>query len=130
MLFKAKMNPPNQLATKEHVTLQWLHKQKTYLFLSRIPGIPLNEAWQEMDEDKKQYCVCKIVYIDALQVSSKNNLGMDCSTFVFSHNDLSPTNIIVDQKGVIGIIDWELAEYVPREWIRTKFGVSWGLDFE
>ncbi|KAB5515598.1 kinase-like domain-containing protein [Coniochaeta sp. 2T2.1] len=57
-------------------------------------------------------------------------LGMECSTFVFGHNDLGPSNIIVDREDLsVGIIDWEMAGFVPRGWIRTKFDVSWGMDF-
>jgi aminoglycoside phosphotransferase len=57
------------------------------------------------------------------------DVGMDCSTLVFYHCDLGPGNIIVDPtKGSIGIIDWETAGFVPREWIRTKFRVSGGMD--
>lgn len=56
-------------------------------------------------------------------------LGMDCSTLVFYHCDLGPSNIMVDlQTDNIGIIDWETAGFVPREWIRTKFRVSSGMD--
>ncbi|KAF4470695.1 kinase-like domain [Fusarium albosuccineum] len=59
-------------------------------------------------------------------------LGMSSTLFHFSHNDLAPGNIIIDpnKKRLVGIIDWEMAGYVPREWISTKFGVSWGLDLE
>ncbi|KAI0537384.1 kinase-like domain-containing protein [Xylaria digitata] len=56
-------------------------------------------------------------------------IGMDCSSLVFYHCDLGPGNIILDEcDGSIGIIDWETAGYVPREWIRTKFRCSSGLD--
>jgi hypothetical protein len=27
------------------------------------------------------------------------------------------------------MIDWETAGYVPREWVRTKFHLSSGMDF-
>ncbi len=54
---------------------------------------------------------------------------MDCSTFTFYHCDLGPGNIIVSlAEGSIGIIDWETAGFVPKEWIRTKFCVSSGMD--
>ena len=54
---------------------------------------------------------------------------MDCSTFVFFHCDLGPGNIIVNlTEGSIGIIDWETAGFVPKEWIMTKFRVGSGLD--
>ena len=56
-------------------------------------------------------------------------LGMDCSTLVFYHTDLGPGNVLVDTTdGSIGIIDWETAGFVPRDWIRTKFSVSGGFD--
>lgn len=54
---------------------------------------------------------------------------MDCSTFVFYHCDLGPGKIIVESaNGSIGIIDWETAGFVPKEWIRTKFCISSGMD--
>ncbi|KAI1086358.1 kinase-like domain-containing protein [Rostrohypoxylon terebratum] len=57
------------------------------------------------------------------------NLGMDCSNYVFSHNDLGPTNILIhgDQ---ITIIDWDLAGYYPLAWVRTKFAICGALDME
>ncbi|EAQ85825.1 hypothetical protein CHGG_07078 [Chaetomium globosum CBS 148.51] len=47
-------------------------------------------------------------------------LGMDCSVFVLAHNDLGPTNIIVDGDRIV-VVDWQMAGYVPLEWVRTKF---------
>jgi len=47
---------------------------------------------------------------------------MDCSTFIFSHNDLRFINIIVN-KDRITILDWELARYYPLVWVRTKFAI-------
>lgn len=49
-------------------------------------------------------------------------MSMDISTLVFYHCDLGPTNLLVNAlTGSLGIIDWELAGYVPVEWVRTKF---------
>lgn len=57
-------------------------------------------------------------------------MGMDVSTLVFYHCDLGPGNVIVDlETRGMGIIDWEIAGYVPREWVRTKFHLSSGMDF-
>ncbi|KAJ5179427.1 hypothetical protein N7492_002637 [Penicillium capsulatum] len=57
-------------------------------------------------------------------------MSMDVSTLVFYHCDLGPTNILVNTStGSLGIIDWELAGYVPIEWVRTKFRLSAGMDF-
>jgi hypothetical protein len=42
-----------------------------------------------------------------------------------------PGNIIVEdvpKVGSVGIIDWEIAGYYPRGWIRTKFRICSGLD--
>lgn len=56
-------------------------------------------------------------------------LEMDCSTFIFSHCDLGPGNIIVNhENGSIGIIDWETDGFVPKEWVRTKLCTSGGMD--
>jgi hypothetical protein len=59
--------------------------------------------------------------VDLLQQHCEE-LGMNCSVFVLSHNDLGPTNIMVDGKRVI-VLDWELAGYAHLEWVRTKFGI-------
>lgn len=58
-------------------------------------------------------------------------MGMDTSSkFVFYHSDMGLTNILVDPAmRALGIIDWETAGYAPREWVRTKFHVSSGIDF-
>ncbi|KAI1119967.1 kinase-like domain-containing protein [Nemania abortiva] len=56
-------------------------------------------------------------------------LGMDCSTFFLSHNDLGPTNILIHGNRIT-IIDWDLAGYFPLAWIRTKFAVCGALDVE
>jgi hypothetical protein len=59
-------------------------------------------------------------------------MGMDITKPVFYHCDLGPTNILVDPANnpcALGIIDWETAGYVPREWVRTKFHLSSGMDF-
>ena len=56
---------------------------------------------------------------------------MDCSDLVFCHADLGPTNIIVEdepQTGKIGVIDFEIAGYLPRDWVRTKFRISSGMN--
>lgn len=58
-------------------------------------------------------------------------MGMDCLNFVFNHADLGPPNIIVEDEpnsGKVGIIDFEIAGYFPRSWIRTKFRISSGMD--
>lgn len=66
----------------------------------------------------------------SLEVGCKA-IGMDCSAVVFCHADLGPTNIIVEDEpssGTIGLIDFEIAGYLPRGWIRTKFRISSGMN--
>ncbi|CRG89756.1 hypothetical protein PISL3812_06795 [Talaromyces islandicus] len=139
---------------------------RSYLFLSRVPGRTLAEAWPTLDEKWRRHYVGAVVEVcETLEswrgkticgVDGKNviepyllkfresenfdpeNLlrpcklmGMDCSKFVFCHADLGPTNIIVEdvpQKGTIGVIDWEVAGFFPRGWIRTKFRLSSGMN--
>ncbi|KAL9084082.1 MAG: hypothetical protein Q9165_008219 [Trypethelium subeluteriae] len=58
-------------------------------------------------------------------------LGMDVSQVVFSHADLGPTNIVVEDipiLGKIGIIDFEISGFLPKGWVRTKFRISSGMD--
>lgn len=60
-------------------------------------------------------------------------MGMDCSDCVFDHNDLAPTNILVEggpEVVRVGVVDFELAGFFPKSWIRTKFKVSWAFDLD
>ncbi|KAK1593716.1 uncharacterized protein LY79DRAFT_177792 [Colletotrichum navitas] len=58
---------------------------------------------------------------------------MDCSDLVLSHSDMGPYNVIVNlvqtNNVSVGVIAWEMAGYVPRHWVRTKFRVSSALGF-
>ncbi|CVL08878.1 uncharacterized protein FMAN_14112 [Fusarium mangiferae] len=56
------------------------------------------------------------------------DLKMDCTEFVFFHCDLGPGNLVIASNGLLGIIDWETAGFVPKQWIRTRFCVSDGLN--
>jgi hypothetical protein len=65
-------------------------------------------------------------------------MGMVCSDLVFYYADLGPGNIIIiedsptsedsSSEGSIGIIDFEVAGYLPRGWVRTKFRLSSGMN--
>ncbi|KAK3320190.1 hypothetical protein B0T19DRAFT_283631 [Cercophora scortea] len=134
---------------------------KTYLVEPCAPGKRLNEAWWEMLEEEKEHVVTRVSEIcaeislfrssaltgvdynwldplqepgdqrvDVLQQHCKE-LGMDCSVFVLSHNDLEPTNIIINGLGNrIMVLDWEMAGYAPLEWVRTKFAICGALCVE
>jgi hypothetical protein len=44
---------------------------------------------------------------------------------------MGPTNIIVEDEpktGALGVIDFEIAGYLPWDWVRTKFWVSSGMN--
>lgn len=62
------------------------------------------------------------------------DMKMDCSALVFYHCDLSPGNVMVHMKEAgepaVGIIDWECAGFVPKDWVRTKYLVCGSMDFE
>ncbi|KAK4893950.1 hypothetical protein LTR27_007756 [Elasticomyces elasticus] len=176
---KIKILEPH--TTREHVTLEYLQTRAPLSFaiprviyqtefdslycivLSKVEGVILDEAWDEMDERMKEQCVSQVVnicgelaswrgesvsgvdgnYLSELYLSGKDGasdpdslmevcraVNMDCTSLVFYHCDLGPGNIIVNMReGVVGIIDWETAGFVPKEWIRTKFRVSSGLNF-
>ena len=125
---------------------------KTYLVEPCVPGKRLNEAWWEMPEEEKEHVVTRVSeicaeiqvfrsrdltgvdynWLDPLQEPDDQrvevqqqhckDLGMDCSVFVLSHNDLGPTNIIINGNQIV-VLDWEMAGYAPLEWVRTKFAI-------
>lgn len=142
------------------------HNGRSYLFLSRVRGRNLADAWFTLNEKWRYHYMnaivsaCKflerregnmlcgvdgrnvlepfLVKYGAKDDFSPQNLqkgcnlmGMDCSKFVFYHADLAPGNIMVEdipETGTVGIIDWEVAGFFPRGWIRTKFRINSGLD--
>ncbi|CAJ0547610.1 Ff.00g043640.m01.CDS01 [Fusarium sp. VM40] len=58
-------------------------------------------------------------------------MGLDCSELVFAHNYMMPLSFTVDEvQGLVGICRWEMAGFLPRDWIRTmtranSFTQSW-----
>ncbi|KAI1120017.1 hypothetical protein F5Y10DRAFT_290449 [Nemania abortiva] len=56
-------------------------------------------------------------------LANRETVGLSVQPpFCFCHADLGPTNILIEgQKGTISIIDWQAAQYVPREWIGIEF---------
>lgn len=89
--------------------------------ISGVDGGQLTELYLRKD---------KSLVLDVLR-DNCIGIGMDVSSLVFYHCDLGPGNILVepdDDRG-ISIIDWEVAGYVPREWIRTKYHLSSALNF-
>ncbi|CEI69320.1 hypothetical protein FVEN_g3937 [Fusarium venenatum] len=47
-------------------------------------------------------------------------IGLDCSEFVFAHNHAMPIAFMIDEtKGLVGISTWGSAGFVPRDWVRT-----------
>jgi aminoglycoside phosphotransferase len=138
-------------------------KDRSYLFLQRLPGRTLDSAWPSLTEERRTYYVnaiaakceemanwtgCRLSGVDGqdipepyLQPNGKEGydtiqdtcqaIGMDCSSFVFFHADLGPSNIMVaddPRSGRLGIIDFEISGFFPRGWVRTKFRISPGLD--
>ena len=55
-------------------------------------------------------------------LQSARRKGLDCSSLVFYHCDLSSANIIIDVKTKsFTVIDWEMAGFVPRDYVATRF---------
>ncbi len=132
---------------------------KTYLVEPYITGKRLNEAWWDMTEKEKEHVVSRVSeiclelkafqsnvmtgvdynWMDPFPGQHDHNvqilqmhceeLGMDCSVFFLSHNDLGPTNIIVNGDRIV-VLDWELAGYCPLAWVRTKLAVCGALQVE
>lgn len=136
---------------------------RSYLFLTRLPGRTLDKAWPSLSEEWRMHYVHAVVaackemaqwtasalggvdgqHVPEYYLQAKGAedfagikdtcaaIGMDCRRFVFYHADLGPANIVVEDEpmsGRIGIIDFEIAGYLPRGWIRTKFRLSSGMD--
>ncbi|KFA80208.1 hypothetical protein S40288_09886 [Stachybotrys chartarum IBT 40288] len=113
----------SQDAKQDYVTcIANICKQMSKLTSHTISGVDGGQ----LPDPRLAYCTPSDYRSDTLQKNCKY-LGMDISadsTFRSFHNDLAPGNILVDPESQVGIIDWEMAGYVPYEWIRTKFEVG------
>ncbi|KAJ0158028.1 hypothetical protein CTA2_12464 [Colletotrichum tanaceti] len=93
-----------------------------------VDGAHIGETWMA---PPRQHV---LDYSPQAQLAYCSELGMDHSDLVFQQNDMAPQNIIVDVsrtgEEAIGIIDWEMAGFVPMDWIRTKFRVCFAWDFD
>ncbi|KAK6819449.1 hypothetical protein PG987_015932 [Apiospora arundinis] len=122
------------------------------LLTTAVRGRTFGSWWPSMNEEMKNRCVNRVIeackerlsgraggrsYTNDDLVAASKEMGMNCYVpFHFYHCDLGPGNILVDVKEgdddgrsiSNGIIDWEIAGFVPWEWIMTKFRVSAGLD--
>lgn len=91
-----------------------------------VDGKHINENWMSLPGQVDQS--------PQAQLDACREIRMNCSDLVLSHNDLGPYNVIVnlDRMGddAVGIIDWEMAGLVPRDWIRTKFRICQAMDFD
>lgn len=91
-----------------------------------IDGKYLNENWMSppgrVDQSPQAQLICC------------SEVGMDYSDLVLSHNDMGPYNVIVNlarlDNDSVGVIDWEMAGFVPRDWIRTKFRICHAMDLD
>lgn len=63
-------------------------------------------------------------HLSAVAPESDLDIG---SLFYFYHADLGPTNIMVLNGTIVGILDWESAAYYPEFWIATKPRLSAGF---
>ncbi|KAJ8065479.1 hypothetical protein OCU04_006160 [Sclerotinia nivalis] len=61
---------------------------------------------------------------------ANTSLAPALSEFCFSHNFLTPDNIILVEEGrdnpipTIGVVDWSCGGFVPKAWVRTRFAVD------
>ncbi|KAJ5543198.1 hypothetical protein N7535_005627 [Penicillium sp. DV-2018c] len=123
---------------------------RSYLFLSRVPGRTLADAWPTLDGKWRDHYMNAVVRIceflasregDTLcGVDGKNvlepwlikyGLEKDYSPYNLQQGCEALGNIIVEDiptVGSVGIIDWEVAGFFPRGWVRTKFRISGGLN--
>ncbi|CZS94656.1 uncharacterized protein RCO7_06623 [Rhynchosporium graminicola] len=63
-------------------------------------------------------------YLSTVAPGSRLDVG---DLFHFYHADLGPTNVMIFESTVTGILDWESAAYYPRFWLATKPRVSAGF---
>ena len=75
---------------------------RSYLFLQRVPGRTLDAAWPTLNEYWRRHYVNAVVNVCKEMAQWKGH--------------------------VFGIIDFEIAGYFPRSWIRTKLRISSGMD--
>ncbi|KAF4971316.1 hypothetical protein FSARC_1835 [Fusarium sarcochroum] len=117
----------------EALKLQWVDKiVDAYVELSAwrgetisgVNGHFLFEWW--LGKDPFSY---PDPYKPELLLQSTEEIGLDNSKLVFTHNHLSPLSFTVNEDGeLLGIYLWHDAGFLPKDWIATKARFNTFLD--
>ncbi|KIL92167.1 hypothetical protein FAVG1_04574 [Fusarium avenaceum] len=80
-----------------------------------VDGGNLQYGWLSADEP----AVPSSYHPEVLRANCED-IGLDCSELVFTHNYTMPLSFTVDEvQGLVGICKWEFAGFLPKDWIRT-----------
>ncbi|CAG8976234.1 hypothetical protein HYALB_00012001 [Hymenoscyphus albidus] len=90
-----------------------------------VDGGDLSENWMKPPQAPDGYS-------HEMLLAYCKEVEMNCDSFVLHHCDMGPTNVIIDltEGCKVGLVDWEVTGFVPKEWIRTKFCVCWAMNFD
>ncbi|KLU89634.1 hypothetical protein MAPG_08605 [Magnaporthiopsis poae ATCC 64411] len=115
---------------------------REYTIVSCPTNTFLSDMWRGSSEDEKQHYAGRIIEICeemASAWSSNSMTGVDAGHGLLEAVCLRAQrhpghDVVVNTDGqgkgsMVGLMNWEMAGYVPLEWIRTKLASSWGLDF-
>ncbi|KAF4456293.1 hypothetical protein F53441_1538 [Fusarium austroafricanum] len=92
--------------------------------ISGIDGNPLAD-WNLSTEFPPTYSSCDP---ETLRKNCED-IGFDCSDIVFAHNCMMPLSFTIDgMGGTLGISHWEIAGFLPKDWVRTKTKGNSSLD--
>ncbi|KAL6302397.1 kinase-like domain-containing protein [Sparassis latifolia] len=115
----------------------------SYMFMTVIPGAPLEERWSFLSQDQKISISNQLnemlVELRRIEFPPGTPLGSwfrsllrDDHRIVLTHGDFHPRNIMIVEEGdevrVSGIIDWEMGGWYPEHWETIKTFNTRGCD--
>ncbi|KAG5664900.1 hypothetical protein KAF25_008634 [Fusarium avenaceum] len=106
----ARIQWTQQIAVAYHELSKWRGDR-----ICGVDGGNLDYFWLSAD-----YPQLPSSYHPEVLRANCEEIGLDCSEIVFTHNYMMPLSFTVDEvQGLVGICKWEYAGFLPKDWIRT-----------
>ncbi|KAF8531663.1 kinase-like domain-containing protein [Gautieria morchelliformis] len=115
------------------------YQGKVYVVMEFIPGVELEVVWKRMLGSGEipcsgsgaifPNCVSSRIYVQdhSDMFDSKDVLDKTATrtyATAFTHGDIAPRNILVKNKKIVAILDWESAGWYPEYWKYTRTSMA------
>ncbi|KAL3442965.1 hypothetical protein BJX65DRAFT_298602 [Aspergillus insuetus] len=101
----------------------WEHNGVPHLLMTRVSGVPVGDTETEFNDPLASHLGGSFAEV----AKWKEFTPREHSKFYFTHSDLHPTNLLLENGRLSAIVDWESAGFRPEYWELTKATYGSGL---